>query len=260
MSEQPEHRRTKGRSPSYPGLSLPVAVERARMVYDLEGRHAAPITAITRHWGFKSPTTGPASVAYSALIKYGLLADEGSGLDRSAKLTELALDILLNPNHQPSTHRAALLPSIHREMWEEFGNSLPSDDNLRWRLVVQRGFTETGMRDFIREYRDTLAYAQLPETASIPSEAPPLAEEDVQDDTEHEPTPPRPRGPQRRGGSGMSTDMQAPDVQTFSVPLLGAPPVIVEGKFPVSEAEWTYFMAVLSAMKPGLVLPSESDS
>ncbi len=49
-------------------------------------------------------------------------------------------------------------------------------------------------------------------------------------------------------------------MQTIAVPLLGSPPVIVEGKFPVSEAEWTYLMAVLSAMKPGLVLPPASDN
>lgn len=42
-------------------------------------------------------------------------------------------------------------------------------------------------------------------------------------------------------------------VQTIAVPMLGSAPIIVEGKFPLSEVEWTYFMTVLDAMKSGLV-------
>lgn len=34
---------------------------------------------------------------------------------------------------------------------------------------------------------------------------------------------------------------------------VGAAPVIIEGRFPMTEDEWTQFLAVLTAMKPGLV-------
>ena len=49
------------------------------------------------------------------------------------------------------------------------------------------------------------------------------------------------------------------NVLTIPVPIIGGKPVTVEGEFPISEAAWTQFMAVLNAMKPGLVRDSEPD-
>ena len=40
---------------------------------------------------------------------------------------------------------------------------------------------------------------------------------------------------------------------TIPVPVIGGAPVPIEGEFPISEAAWSQFMAVLNAMKPGLV-------
>jgi hypothetical protein len=39
----------------------------------------------------------------------------------------------------------------------------------------------------------------------------------------------------------------------FTIPLPGGRHLLIEGDFPVSEAEWDQFVAVLDAMKPGLV-------
>lgn len=58
------------RQPSGRWVSRASRCRRARTVYEKEGRHAAPIGALTGHWGFKSPTTGPASVTYAALLKF----------------------------------------------------------------------------------------------------------------------------------------------------------------------------------------------
>lgn len=161
MSAPTAHRPAKGRSPSYPGIPLEVAIARARTIYDKEGRHPAPMGAITGHWGYKSPTTGPASVTYAALIKFGLLTAEGTGVDRLGRLSQLAMDILVKPNPSDEIREAALHPPIHAEMWSEYGPDLPSDENLRYRLVAQRGFTENGCQDFIRQYRDTVTFAKL---------------------------------------------------------------------------------------------------
>jgi hypothetical protein len=44
------------------------------------------------------------------------------------------------------------------------------------------------------------------------------------------------------------------DATTFAVPIaVGAAPIVIEGDFPLSEAEWDQFILVLNAMKPGLV-------
>lgn len=40
---------------------------------------------------------------------------------------------------------------------------------------------------------------------------------------------------------------------SYTIPLMGGAAVVVEGEFPISEQEWAQFLAVLNAMKPGLV-------
>ena len=244
-------RRPKGRSPSYPGISLRTAVGRARLVYEKEGRHAAPDSANTGHCGINSPTTAPPTHTYTALVKIGLLEAEGTGRDRTGKLTPLALDILLNPEPLPAIQKAALLPPIHREMWEHYGYSLPSDENLRYRMVAQGGFTETGFQEFIRQYRDTIAFAQLPSADSLNGETDPSGGQDDDHKAQLPPDdllPPPPKD--RRGGvSG--------NVLTIPIPIVGSKQVTIEGEFPISEAAWTQFLAVLNAMKPGLVRDPE---
>jgi len=44
-------KRKKQRSPSYPGIGLEAALERAKTFYQEEGRNAAPNNAILQHWG-----------------------------------------------------------------------------------------------------------------------------------------------------------------------------------------------------------------
>jgi len=201
--------------------------------------------------GYRSAKTGPATVAYSALLKFGLLEDEGSGSARTGKLTPLGLDVLMSPDQLPALRRAALTPQIHREMWEQYEDSLPSDESLKYRLVVQGGFTETGFREFIRQYRETIAYAQLPSAGSLDGETEPSG---GHDDDHQEETPLRdqpPRRQHRQGGVSGS-------VLTIPVPIVGGKSVTIEGEFPISEAAWAQFLAVLNAMKPGLVQDPEA--
>jgi hypothetical protein len=52
----------------------------------------------------------------------------------------------------------------------------------------------------------------------------------------------------------------AADLSTFRfvIPLPGGRHLLIEGDFPVSEAQWDQFIAVLDAMKPGLVSIAEA--
>jgi hypothetical protein len=254
-SDTPAHRATKGRSPSYPGISLKVAIDRAKTVYGRERRNPAPIGAITSGWGYKSHTTGPASVTYAALLKFGLLADEGNGANRVAQLTDLAIDIIMKPDPTQEVQRAALTPPMNREVWEKYGNDLPSDETLRYWLVRERSFTETGWQDFIRQYRETMAFAKPPVPATLDEGEANPAEEGTSDAERTDNEDQRDRN---RGQNGKRSGMTG-DVMTLAVPIIGGAAVTVEGQFPISEAAWGQFLAVLNAMKPGLVLDTPPD-
>lgn len=166
MVEQTTQSKPKrGRSPNYPGVALGEAIERARSLYRAETRNTAPVDAILGHWGY-SPKSGPGWSVLAALKKFGLLVDEGSGQSRKARLTDDALAIILDEredstDRQAIIQRAALLPVLHATLRKEFPDSLPSDASLRFKLLREHGFTQSGATEFIEEFKSTLAYAGL---------------------------------------------------------------------------------------------------
>lgn len=247
QEQKPAQRARSGRSPSYPGIPLEQAIKRAKIIYGHEKRNKAPVSVMMSHWGYANPTSGRASVTFAALKKFGLVADEGSGINRPAWLTDLAFEILHAPldDKRAAIRRSALMPPIHRELWEQYGADLPSDHSLKWTLMDQRGFTPTGADEFIREFRETIAYAGLGETATDPEPA----QDEEWDDENSQPN----RDDTRRQGMSDET-------LTIPVPIIGGTPVTVAGRFPITEAAWTQFMAVLEAMKPGLVASESSNA
>lgn len=258
-----KHKRTSGRSPSYPGINLETAIRRAQQLYDQEKTHETPISVVTKCWGYSKHTTGPASVSYSALIKYGLMTDDGNGAARVAKLTPLAVTILMSPDAEEraqAIRTAALKPTVHAEMWQKYQSDLPSDDTLRYKMAVQGPFTEAGFDDFLRVYKATIQFAKL-DSADKPNDPKidgPEVEDGGDDDLDGE-VDQQQKIPtiklKRRAGSTVTAETQA-----IAVPMIGAPAVMIEGKFPLTEQDWTYFMTVLNAMKPGLVAePAEDD-
>ncbi len=172
MAEEPTTaKRPKGRSPSYPGLNLETALDKARKLYAHEKHHSASIETILDHWGHAAKS-GAGLVAVAALKKFGLLEDDGKGAARKAKLTARALDIIHDERDDSTARRAAikaaaLEPVIHRELWEAYDGKLPSDKNLRFHLIRERAFTENGADELIRELRATFAFAGLSESDTM---------------------------------------------------------------------------------------------
>lgn len=247
MSEQVSAKKPKGRSPAYPAISLETAIQRARQLYEKERRYPTAVTTVATHWGYRS-LNGPAAQTVAALKRYGLVEDEGSADDRKVKLSELADVILVHPDtaaRKAAIQDAALRPAIHREMWDKYHNDLPSDTNLLWELTHDRGFTETGAAEFVREYRSTISFAQLQDA---PDDRPLLGAEDSGHafdevpDEEHEPE-------SHTHSLGRPSSVN----RSYAVPLIDSGSVVVEGQFPITERDWNQFIAVLTAMKPGLV-------
>ncbi len=162
------------RSPNYPFISLADAVGRVKLIYERERQHAADKLVMAKALGYGS-LNGLSRSVLSALVKYGLLIEEGDQL----KVGPSTLDVLLHapgsPERVAALQRAAFQPPLFSELRATFDNSLPSDDNLR-AVLVKKGFNPNTVSNVIRSYRDTVLYvnqevAQAPEAA----EAPPAA-------------------------------------------------------------------------------------
>jgi hypothetical protein len=258
------HKPRRDRSPSYPGLPLEQAIDKARVLYEKERKNSVPVqTVLLKHWGYKSVTTGAATVALAAVKKFGLIVDEGSGASRRVRLTDLALKILLNPDDQArraAVVEAAMTPPIHAELWKTYSGDLPSDDSLHYELVVNRNFTETGAKEFIAQFRATTSYAGIDSADMFLLGNESNRSEDADDDDGDAYHANRLRTDLGRVFKDPEYKPKDPAVTSIPVLLPGAQSVTIEGRFPISEAAWTQLLAVLNAMKPGLVRePDEPD-
>jgi len=162
------------RSPEHPFINLETAIGRAKTFYEHEQRNAAPLKVAVKHWGYDEKSSGGLQTV-AALISFGLMADEGTGDKRTLKLTPNALRILLDArpdsaDRVAAIQGAALTPKIHQQLWRKWGNKIPSDDNVRHILILDwiPPFNPSVVDSFIKEYRDTIAFARPDDSAVVP--------------------------------------------------------------------------------------------
>jgi hypothetical protein len=174
-TESPEKGK-RMRSPAYPFIGLSAALKRAREFYDKEQRNAASLRVAAKHWNYEAKSSGGLQTA-AAMISFGLMQDEGTGDKRTIKLTQNALRILLDgrpdsPERLALIKQAALAPRIHAQLWKKWGAALPSTENLKHMLMFdwEPPFNENTVEGFIKEYRDTIAFAKLAESDTVTSE------------------------------------------------------------------------------------------
>ncbi len=148
------------RSPSFPFISLPEALHRARELYDAERRNLVQPDLAVSHWGY-SPKSSGGKQTLAALRAYGFLEDVKGEL----RLTDRAQHILIR---EPGTagrndllRQAALSPPVFDRLWERYGADLPSDKSLKSYLLLEMKFNEGSVEELLRSYRETLACAGL---------------------------------------------------------------------------------------------------
>ena len=247
-------KRRRGRSPSYPAIDLKIALQRSYALYEIERNHATPVETILAHWGYK-PTSGKGLVALAALKKFGLLIDEGSAKARKARLSDDAIKIALDTRPETgdrykALQKAALMPTIHLEIWNKYGASLPSEANLRYELVTERGFTEAGADEFIPQYKRTLAFAHMQDNGKLS-----VDDEDKDGQGEGIMTPPAtltdpPPTPL------TPTDTAKRESRVVQLPISATEWAALQAPFPLTEVEWKRMDEVLKAMKPALSVAS----
>ena len=141
------------RSPNYPQISLPAAIERVAMIFSKEHQHPAPKEVVVKDMGYNG-IHGNSLGALSALSKYGLLERVG----QDYKVSERAIAIIhpLDDNSKVVALReAAQAPALFSEIFEYFKGQLPSDENLR-AYLIRKGFAESALTPAIDSLRDTM--------------------------------------------------------------------------------------------------------
>lgn len=175
-------KKERHRSPNYPAVGLREAVERVSKFYATDGKAGAQPEIAAKHIGFGSAHGGAMSVL-AALKRFGLLVDISGRLVP----TQAAIEIINLPEHDPrrkmALKDAALKPSIYQQLVEEYQSSgLPSADTLEAELKTYRKFNPKAVGRFVRDFLDTLVYAQIVTSDGVISTGP----EDKSETERHE--------------------------------------------------------------------------
>lgn len=258
----PVQKKSRQRSPSYPGVDLETALDRAAILRNKEGRNFTPVNTVVQHWGYAvKSSTG--FIVLAALKKFGLLEDQGAGEARRVRLTSLAHNILIDerpnsPERLRLIQDAAMTPPIHAELWHEFDGSMPSDANLKYMLRSQRGFSDAAVGEFIDEFKRTIAFAKLEDSDMLSwgeEDASPRESEGDLHVARASPNQPTPGNVPTQATQIVSP---APNLVHYNLPLVEQGNAVLSVPAPLSQASWNLMMAVLQAMKPGIAPEVES--
>ncbi|HUI92692.1 MAG TPA: hypothetical protein VLX68_10635 [Chitinivibrionales bacterium] len=232
------------RSPSYPGIDLKTALERARELYEKDRQNWANIEVVVGHWGYKNAKVGPAMVTIAAMKKFGILETQGLSDKKEARLTKDAIEFLIDnraesPERDELIKKLALTPEIHSSLWKEYNGHLPSNENLKYNLR-KKGFSETGADEFIKEFRSTIAHSGIdksPESSYISGDDPAGQGEGIKD-------PPKPEGNQI---PPKGDDLKPPafiipkkggEMRTYPITFLDGSQGSFTIPFPMTKEDW----------------------
>lgn len=142
------------RSPNFPAISLPEAIDRIVKIYAKEQTIPATRDTIAEHLGY-SGMNGASLKVVSALLKYGLLEE---AKDKHLKVSDLAMAIMHPASDQEKTdalRQAAEGPALFQKLNTQFEGRRPSDTNLRsW--LLRNGFGASAVDSVISAYSETM--------------------------------------------------------------------------------------------------------
>ena len=159
------------RSPSYPNLDLPQAVELVGQLYAANRTFPMDRDVAAKEMGY-SGLTGPSAKKIATLIQYGLLEKYARNEVQVSKVAEA----ILHPDDQVQKEEnlkvAAYMPRLFTELRERFPGGMPSESNLKSYLLKQ-GFSDGAVGPAIKAYLGTCSYIEkeyLDETCVLSSE------------------------------------------------------------------------------------------
>lgn len=131
------------RSPNYPTVTLPIAIENIRVLWSLKGRAIMTAEEIVQALGYKS-LSGPSRSRLSALKKYGLLDARGSGWALTPRSVTLAVKDPSSSEYREAIRASVSEVDLFRQLLVDHTES--SERLLREHLITQEQFTEDGAK------------------------------------------------------------------------------------------------------------------
>lgn len=216
-------KKTKKRSPNYPSISLPVALERLQKFYDEYNLHEVPISMVHELWGYEK-LSGATKQTVAALNYFGLVTVTGTGDSRKIQVSDTGYKILEeSPDHKKLLVDALKNPEIYNKLLEKYKNTgIPHDNILKNYLVWDIGFNKNYVDYFIADFKESVEFANPNLQSIIETEEVEEAEE-TEEIEEGEmqrtkfPNQGKPKDNQKQ--KFTFTIPSGTDVATFSIPV-----------------------------------------
>jgi len=152
------------RSPSYPSISLPEALQKVKLFHDVWGQADASLEKSLQCWGYSARSSTGHRLA-AAMTSFGLFDVIGSAADRRLKLSDAALGGLFCSDNIADRKSSAICqsvlnPRVYRMLWERWGYDLPDYDQLEQYLVSELGFNRKVVAKFLGDYFTSIELAR----------------------------------------------------------------------------------------------------
>lgn len=146
---------SRTRSPNYPAIGLGEAIKKAKAIWEKEHHSKFSRVVAAKALGYTG-LNGVSIVLISALLKYGILEGRGDDLKLSSDALSMLHDGRDSESRKKVLLKAALTPELFKELSAEYGEHLPSEDNLQ-SYLLKRGFIPSAAGAATRAYLETMA-------------------------------------------------------------------------------------------------------
>lgn len=144
----------KIRSPNYPGISLPDAIERIKKIHAKAHTHKVDAETMAKAAGYGG-LNGAALTVLSALKKYDLLEEIGKEIRVSPLAMTIIADRVDSLDRRTAIQTAAFAPNLFIEIRKQFPDSVPGDEIVR-SFLIKRSFSASSVDTAIRAFRETM--------------------------------------------------------------------------------------------------------
>ncbi|MEL7225863.1 MAG: hypothetical protein AAGL17_13670 [Cyanobacteria bacterium J06576_12] len=148
----------KKRSPNYPAMSLPAAIELVKKIYDQSTRHPANNEAFAAILGYKG-LSGRALRVIATLSAFGLLEGRGDDLRVSEHGETICIDPEDSGAYVEAVKACANTPPIYQEVFSRFDDKLPGDQILK-AFLLRKEFAPDAANRLSDDLKETYQFIQ----------------------------------------------------------------------------------------------------
>lgn len=149
---------TRVRSPGYPSISLPQAIDITKKLHDQNRTNPIEREAAAKDLGY-SGLTGQSAKILAGLQHYGLVEKAGKG---GLRVSRVAVDIIhpVTPaGRKAALREAAFTPDLFHTLASHFSDGVPSENSLR-SYLMRENYSSVAITPAVTSFLETYRFLQ----------------------------------------------------------------------------------------------------